>query len=60
MISLHTFNCKILFSILSDFKNLRGTHRIDLFVEVTNLMKGNTIWAHYSSKGYYPTSIKLF
>ena len=24
---------------------LRGTHRMDLFVEVTNLMKGNTIWA---------------
>ena len=24
---------------------LRGTHRADLFVEVTNLTKGNTIWA---------------
>ena len=38
---------------------LRGTHRTDLFVEVTNLMKGNTIWANYTSTGYYPTSIKL-
>ena len=38
---------------------LRGTHRMDLFVEVTNLMKGNTIWAHYTSTGYYPTSIRL-
>ena len=38
---------------------LRGTHRMDLFVEVTNLMKGNTIWAHYTSTGYYPTLIKL-
>ena len=38
---------------------LRGIHRIDLFVEVTNLMKGNTIWAHYTSTGYYPTSIRL-
>ena len=27
---------------------LRGTHRMDLFVEVTNLTKGNTIWAHYT------------
>ena len=35
---------------------LRGTHRTDLFVEVTNLTKGNTIWAHYTSTGYYPTS----
>ena len=38
---------------------LRGTCRMDLFVEVTNLMKGNTIWAHYTSTGYYPTLIKL-
>ena len=38
---------------------LRGTHRMDLFVEVTNLMKGNTIWAHYTLTGFYPTSIRL-
>ena len=38
---------------------LRGTCRMDSFVEVTNLMKGNTIWAHYTLTGYYPTSIKL-
>ena len=34
---------------------LRG----DLFVEVTNLTKGNTTWAHFTSAGYYPTSIRL-
>ena len=38
---------------------MRGTHRTDLFVEVTNLTKGNTIWAHYTLTGYYPTLIKL-
>ena len=38
---------------------LRGTRRTDLFVEVTNLTKGNTILAHYTSTGYYPTSIRL-
>ena len=38
---------------------LRGTHRTGLFVEVTNLTKGNMIWAHYTLTGYYPTSIKL-
>ena len=37
----------------------RGTHRTDLFVEVTNLTIGNTIWAYYTSTSYYPTSIKL-
>ena len=40
-------------------RSLRGTHRKDLFVEVTNLMKGNSIWAHYTLTGYYPTSIRL-
>ena len=34
-------------------------HRTDLFVEITNLTKCNTIWAHYTSMGYYPTSIRL-
>ena len=38
---------------------LRGMHSRDLFVEVTNIMKGNTIWAHYTLTGYYPTLIKL-
>ena len=38
---------------------LRGTCRMDLFVELTNLMKGNTTWAHYTLTGYYPTSIRL-
>ena len=48
--------CFLFFPIL---RILRGTCRTDLFVEVTNLMKGNTTWAHYTSTGYYPTLIKL-
>ena len=38
---------------------LRGTCRTDLFVEVTNLTKGNTVWAHFTLTDYYPTSIRL-
>ena len=38
---------------------LRGTHRTDLSVEVTNLMKGNTVWAHFMLTGYHSTSIRL-
>ena len=38
---------------------LSSTRRMDLFVEVTNLTKANTIWAHHTLTGYYPTSIKL-
>ena len=34
---------------------LRGTHRTDLI----NLMKGNTVWAHFTLTGYYPTLIRL-
>ena len=50
---------KYCFPFFSILRILRSTHRTDLFVEVTNLMKGNTIWAHYTSTGYYPTLIKL-
>ena len=38
---------------------MRDTHRTDLFVEVANLTKGNTVWAHFTSTGYYPTLIRL-
>ena len=56
------YMCSILkycFPFFSISRILRGTHRMELFVEVTNLMKGNTIWAHYTLTGYYPTSIRL-
>ena len=51
---------KYCFPFFQILRILTGTRRTDLFVEVTNLTKGNTIWAHYTSTGYYPTSIKLF
>ena len=31
----------------------------DLFVEVTNISKGNGIWAHFVSTGYFPSQIQL-
>ena len=31
----------------------------DLFVEVTNITKGNRIWAHFVSTGYFPSQIQL-
>ena len=37
-----------------------GTSRCtDLFVEVTNVTKGNGIWAHFISTGCFPTQIQL-
>ena len=31
----------------------------DLFVEVTNVTKGNRIWAHFISTGYFPSEIQI-
>ena len=31
----------------------------DLFVEVTNVTKGNGIWAHFALTGYFPLQIQL-
>ena len=50
---------KYYFPFFPIWRILRGTHRTDLFVEVTSLMKGNTIWVYYTLTGYYPTSIRL-
>ena len=38
---------------------LRTSCRTDLFLEVTNLMKGNTVWVHFTATGYFPTNIHL-
>ena len=35
------------------------SRRTDLFVEVTNVTKGNGIWAHCVSTGYFPSQIQL-
>ena len=50
---------KYCFPFFPILRILRGTHRMDLFVEVTNLTKGSIIWAYYTLTGYYPTSIRL-
>ena len=38
---------------------VRTSRRTDLFVEVTNITKGNGIWAHFVSTGCFPTQIQL-
>ena len=55
---MHTI-VKYCFPFFPIWRILGGNHRTDLFVEVPNLMKGNTIWAHYTLTGYYPTLIRL-
>ena len=38
---------------------VRTSRHTDLFVEVTNVTKGNRIWAHFVSTGCFPTHIQL-
>ena len=50
---------KYCFPFLPILRILRTSHRTDLFIEVTNVMKGNTVWAHFMATGYFPTNIHL-
>ena len=48
---------KYCFPFLPILRMLRTSCRTDLFVEVTNLMKGNTVWVHFTATSYFPTNI---
>ena len=50
---------KYCFPFLPISRILRTSRRTDLFVEVTNVTKGNTVWAHFTATGYFPTNIGL-
>ena len=53
---MHTL-FKYCFPFLPIARILRTSCRTDIFVEVTNLMKGNTVWVHFMATGYFPTNI---
>ena len=55
---MHTL-LKYCFPFLPILRILRTSCRTDLFIEVTNVMKGNTVWAHFMATGYFPTNIYL-
>ena len=50
---------KYCFPFLPISRILRTSCRTDLFVEVTNVMKGNNVWAHFMATGYFPKNIHL-
>ena len=50
---------KYCFPFLPILRILRTSHRTDLFVEVTNVLKGSTVRAHFMATGYFPTNIHL-
>ena len=45
---------KYCFPFLPIPRMLRTSCRTDLFIEVTNLMKGKTVWVHFTATGYFP------
>ena len=55
---MHTL-FKYCFPFLPILRILRTSRRTDLFIEVTNVMKGNTVWAYFMATGYFPTNINL-
>ena len=55
---MHTL-FKYCFPFLPISRILQTLHRTDLFVQVTNVMKGYTVWAHFTVTGYFPTNIHL-
>ena len=50
---------KYCFPFLPISRILQTSRRTDLFVEVTNVTKGNTVWVHFMTTGYFPTNIHL-
>ena len=48
---------KYCFPFLPISRIVRTLRRTDLFVEITNITKGNGIWAHFVSTGCFPTQI---
>ena len=50
---------KYCFSFLPISHIVRTSRHTDLFVEVTNVTKGNEIWAHFISTGHFPSQIQL-
>ena len=50
---------KYCFPFLLISRIVRTSRCTDLFVEVTNVTKGNGIWAHFVSTGCFPTQIQL-
>ena len=50
---------KYCFPFLSISRIVCTSRRTDFFVEVTNITKGNGIWAHFVSTGYFSSQIQL-
>ena len=55
----YMYYIQILLSIFTTSCIIHTSGCTDLFVEVTNVTKGNGIWAHFASTGCFPSQIQL-
>ena len=50
---------KYCFLFLPISRIIRMSRRMDLFVEVTNVTKGNSIWTHFTATRCFPSQIRI-
>ena len=50
---------KYCFPFLLISRIIHMSRHTDLFVEVTNVTKGNSIWAHFASTGCFPSQVQM-
>ena len=50
---------KYCFPFLPISRIVHTSHHTDLFIEVTNITKGNSIWAHFTVTGCFPSQIQI-
>ena len=55
----YSYYIQILFPVFTDSNIVHMSHRTDLFVEVTNITKGNGIWAHFTLTRCFPSQIQM-
>ena len=55
----YSYYIQILFPVFTNSCIVRTSHHTDFFVEVTNITKDNSIWAHFASTGCFPLQIHM-
>ena len=50
---------KYCFLFLPISRIVRTSHCTDLFVKVSNITKGNSLWAHFTATGCFPSKIRI-
>ena len=55
----YSYYIQILFPVFTDLHIVCTSRCTDLFVEVTNVTKGNSIWTHFALTRSFPSQIRM-